>query len=220
MLLHNIDILNNDYLKMNHEERILNAFLDFRKVLVTTSFGVDSIFLLHLIHRISPKTPIYFIDTRYLFSETLEYKKRVQELFSLNVITLKTEDWKNKFTRRDQSWKFNPDFCCKVNKVEPLDEVKPGFDLWMTGLRGYQNKHRKDLNVFESFGDMVKFHPLIDIKEGYIKTYLRQHDLPNHPLLDKHYNSVGCIHCTVPGNSRDGRWKGKSKTECGLHLSS
>ena len=62
--------------------------------------------------------------------------------------------------------------------------------------------------------------PLIDLEESYIKTYLRQYDLPNHPLLDKHYNSVGCIHCTVPGNSRDGRWEGKTKTECGLHLSS
>ncbi|HIF14078.1 MAG TPA: phosphoadenylyl-sulfate reductase [Bacteroidetes bacterium] len=220
MPLPNIDILNKDYLKMAPEERIVNAFLDFGKVLVTTSFGVDSIFLLHLIHRISPKTPIYFIDTRYLFSETLEYKKSVQEMLSLNIITLKTEDWKNKFTRRDQSWKFDPDFCCKVNKVEPLDSIKPEFKVWMTGLRGYQNKHRKDLNVFEYFGNMIKFHPLIDLNESYIKSYLKKYALPNHPLLAKQYNSVGCIHCTVPGNSRDGRWEGKTKTECGLHLSS
>ena len=218
MIFDNIDILNKDYQRMDIEERISNAFLDFKNVLITTSFGVDSIFLLHHIHKARPNTPIYFIDTRYLFDETLEYKKMVQELLSLNIVTLKAEDWKNKFTRRDQSWKFNPDFCCKVNKVEPLDKIKPDFDVWMTGLRGYQNKHRKNLNVFELFGNMIKFHPLIDIDETYIKTYIKIHNLPNHPLIENNYNSIGCVHCTVPGSSRDGRWAGKAKTECGLHL--
>ena len=214
----NLDKLNKKYLLLSPEQRIQELYNDFSKVLFTSSFGTTSIFLLHLFHKTKPNETIYFLDTTYHFNETISYKEQLTELLNLKVIDIKPEEWKNKFTQQDKTWNTDPDLCCSINKVEPIDKIKPDFEVWVSGLMSSQNKHRGNLKVFERKDDIIKFYPLIDQTEKVALDYIKKHNLPVHPLLSQGYNSVGCFHCTVAGKGRSGRWVNKSKTECGLHL--
>ncbi len=214
----NLEELNKKYLLLTPEERITELYRDFKRILFTSSFGTTSIYLLHLFHKFKPEQIIYFLDTTYHFKETLAYKEQLTKYFNLNVIDVKPEEWKNKFTQDDKTWGKDPDLCCSINKVEPVDKIKPDFEVWISGLMGSQNVHREKLNVFEQKGGIIKFYPLIDKLEADIKTYVKENNLPEHPLLLQGFHSVGCIHCTVAGEGRTGRWINTSKTECGLHL--
>jgi phosphoadenosine phosphosulfate reductase len=82
----------------------------------------------------------------------------------------------------------------------------------------WQSDHRNSLNIFEKRNGILKFYPLLEVTKEERETYIREHMLPFHPLVSKGYSSVGCKHCTVPGEGRDGRWNNHPKTECGLHL--
>lgn len=214
----NLDALNEKYLPLSPEERVAELYKDFDRVLFTSSFGTTSVILLHLFKKINPGQPVYFLDTTYHFAETLQYKEQLTKLFGLNVIDVQPEDWKNKFTREDQTWSKDPDLCCSINKVEPLEKIKSGFEIWVSGLMSSQNSYRKKMNVFEQKDDIIKFYPIIDMSEEESKAYLKKNELPPHPLLAHGFASVGCIHCTVKGRGREGRWVNRSKTECGLHM--
>jgi phosphoadenosine phosphosulfate reductase len=214
----NIDELNKRYLLLTPEQRIQELYKDFSKVLFTSSFGTTSAFLLHLFHQQKPDETIYFLDTTYHFNETLEYKEQLAKRLNLKVIDVKPEEWKNNFTKQDKTWNTDPDLCCSINKVEPIDKIKGDFEVWVSGLMSSQNKYRDNLKVFEQKEDILKFYPLIDKTEEEAKEYIKKNDLPEHPLLKSGYNSVGCFHCTVAGKGRSGRWVNRSKTECGLHL--
>ncbi len=210
--------LNRKYTPLNPEERIAKLYTDFSKILLTSSFGTTAIYLLHLFNRIQPSQAIHFLDTTYHFPETLAYKKLLSESFPLNVIELKGDAWRNAFTKTDRTWEKDPDLCCSVNKVEPLETIKPAFDVWVSGLMKTQNAFRSELPVFEERNGILKFYPLLDQTEQDVNRYIQINHLPEHPLKVSGYHSVGCTHCTTRGNSREGRWINKSKTECGLHL--
>lgn len=215
-----IEVLEEKYDLLSPQQRIEALYQDFSsgKILFTSSFGTSAIFLLHLFNSVKPDTPIYFIDTTYHFPETIEYKNEIIKRFDLKVIDLRPEEWKNKFTNDDETWKRDPDFCCSINKVEPLEKIKKSFDVWVSGLMHHQNEHRANLDIFVEKEDILKFHPIIDIAMEDFQDYKQRYDLPEHPLLDQGYESVGCIHCTKKGQGRQGRWDGFSKTECGLHM--
>jgi len=213
-----IEALNKKYTSLSPKERINELYKDFDKVLFTSSFGTTAAFLLHLLHKIKSEQIIYFLDTTYHFNETLDYKKQLTDLLNLNVIDLKAEEWKNKFTTEDKTWNTDPDLCCSINKVEPLDKIKNNFQVWVSGLMSSQNKFRGTLKIFEEKDGVLKFYPLVDLKEQDAFDYIKKHRLPEHPLLKAGFSSVGCFHCTVAGKGRSGRWVNKSKTECGLHL--
>jgi phosphoadenosine phosphosulfate reductase len=214
----NLEELNKKYLPLTPEERILELYKDFNKVLFTSSFGTTAIYLLHLFHKVKPEEKIYFLDTTYHFNETIAYKEELTKLWNLNVVDIKPEDWKNKFTQDDKTWSTDPDLCCSINKVEPMDKIKADFEVWVSGLMASQNTHRENLKVFEQKDNIIKFYPLIDKTEEDTKNYIQKNNLPEHPLLSQGFHSVGCVHCTVAGHGRTGRWANKSKTECGLHL--
>jgi phosphoadenosine phosphosulfate reductase len=213
-----LEELNAEYLPLTPEERVRKLYQDFHKVLFTSSFGTTSVILLHLFQKVNPEQVVYFLDTTYHFAETLEYKDKLTKLFDLKVIDVQPEDWKNKFTREDQAWSKDPDLCCSINKVEPLDKIKPGFEIWVSGLMSSQNAYRKKMNIFEQKDGIIKFYPIIDMTDEQSKAYLQENNLPPHPLLAHGFASVGCIHCTVKGRGREGRWVNRSKTECGLHM--
>lgn len=213
-----IDELNKKYISLSPEQRIQELYKDFSKVLFTSSFGTTSAFLLHLFHQIKPNETTFFLDTTYHFNETIEYKEQLTKLWNLKVVDVKPEEWKNKFTQDDKTWNTDPDLCCSINKVEPIDKIKKDFEIWVSGLMTSQNTYRENLKVFEQKEDIIKFYPLIDQREKDAQEYIKKHELPQHPLLTQGYNSVGCFHCTVAGKGRSGRWVNKSKTECGLHL--
>ncbi|MDQ3046543.1 MAG: phosphoadenylyl-sulfate reductase [Bacteroidota bacterium] len=213
-----LEKLNERYLLLSPEDRIRELYKDFERILFTSSFGTTSVFLLHLFHKVQPLQKIHFLDTTYHFNETLEYKELLTKKLNLTVVDIKPEEWKNKFTEQDKTWNSDPDLCCSINKVEPVDKVKEDFQVWVSGLMSSQNSFRGNLKVFEMKEGMLKFFPLIDQSETIAKEYMKENDLPEHPLLSQGYNSVGCFHCTVAGKGRSGRWVNKSKTECGLHL--
>ncbi len=213
-----LEELNRRYLPLTPEARIAELYKDFGKVLFTSSFGTTSAFLLDLFHKIRPDETIYFLDTTYHFNETIEYKEKLTKLLGLTVIDVKPEEWKNKFTNQDKTWNTDPDLCCSINKVEPIDKIKGDFEVWVSGLLSSQNRHRESLKFFEEKDGMLKFFPIVDHSEKDAFDHIRKNNLPEHPLLKAGYNSVGCFHCTVAGKGRSGRWVNKSKTECGLHL--
>ncbi|MBK8565171.1 MAG: phosphoadenosine phosphosulfate reductase family protein [Saprospiraceae bacterium] len=99
----------------------------------------------------------------------------------------------------------------------PLDPIKAQHKVWVSGLMVYQTEFRSHLRVFERQGDIIKFHPLIDIDEGEVLYQFSLNNLPKHPLEDMGSGSIGCTHCTKKGEGRDGRFQGQSRTECGLH---
>lgn len=199
------------------DARVAQVFNTFKDVLVTSSFGTTSAVLLHLVSRIKPNCPIYFIDTGYHFEETVDYKNRLTRLLDLNVIDLRPDPARHTETHEEELWKEDPDKCCEINKVEPLDRVKGEYKVWMSGLIGFQNRHRNSLPIMDDDKELIKFYPLIDWNTSLVEEYIEVHGLPEHPLKEEGYHSVGCTHCTSPGQGREGRWNDFGKTECGLH---
>ncbi|MGQ0622878.1 MAG: phosphoadenylyl-sulfate reductase [Panacagrimonas sp.] len=215
-----IESLNERYAPLDFGARLRQLYLDFdpAKVMITSSFAATSAYFLHIISRVRPEQVIHFIDTGYHFPETIEYRKYLIGLFGLTVVDVRAEDWKHQFTEIEQTYLKDPDFCCSVNKVEPLEAIKPSFHVWVSSLMRWQTDHRSGLPIFEVRRGMIKFNPMIDVTREERDAYIREHALPFHPLVARSYSSIGCTHCTVPGEGRSGRWLGKPKTECGLHL--
>jgi len=213
-----INALNERYAPLSPEQRIAALYTDFTDVLLTSSFGTTSAVLLDMFSKINPVQEIYFLDTTYHFAETLEYKQMLTKQLGLTVHEVKPEEWKNNFTNADQTWSKDPDLCCSINKVEPLDKIKGKFKVWVSGLMQSQSSYRKQMNIFEQKNDILKFYPIIDLNDKDAKAYMEKNNLPEHPLVRHGFSSVGCIHCTVKGRGREGRWVNRSKTECGLHM--
>lgn len=215
-----ISELNGRYHAMTPQERVRQLYHDFalEEVMLTSSFAANSAFLLHLFATTAPQQKVHFIDTGFHFPETLAYKELLTGLYHLKVEDVRAEAWKHEYTVKDQTWKSDPDFCCSINKVEPLTEIKKNFKVWVSGLMRWQTEHRSSLDVFEYRGGIIKFYPLIDVTKEQRDAYIRDHQLPFHPLVAQGYSSIGCTHCTRPGDDRSGRWVDTPKAECGLHL--
>jgi phosphoadenosine phosphosulfate reductase len=214
-----LDHLNETFRMLGYRERIhlLYAYFKEQEVLVTSSFGTSSVFLLFLLYQLRPTQKIYFVDTGYHFPETLQYKKELEQRFQLSIQDVHPEIKDHEQTRKDLLWSTNQDGCCQVNKVLPLEPLKQQHKVWISGLMGFQNEYRADLPIFEQREDLIKFHPLIDLDEGEFLYEMERYQLPRHPLEDQGYGSIGCTHCTQKGEGRSGRWADLEKTECGLH---
>lgn len=210
-------LLNTQYHNLTPEERLAAVFQDFDKVLVTSSFGSTSLILLDMIARVKPGHPVWFINTGFHFKETLYYKDMVAECINLQIAELRPENWRHELTASERMWESHPDLCCSVNKVEPLEEAKAAHEVWISGLMGWQADSRKDKALFEQRDTIIKFHPIIDMSGEEVRKRVKNLGIPQHPLLARGFESIGCTHCTQAGKSRSGRWQGKSKTECGLH---
>ncbi len=217
----NIDKLNAKYTALDLHERIKEIYKDFdaRDMILTSSFAANSSFLLHLYSKNAPVKPrVYFIDTFYHFEETLEYKNWLSRKYNLEVYDIIPDYEEHLRTRDHEMWKSNPNLCCDINKVRPIDRIKKNFKLWSSGLMRSQNEHRKHLNIFELKNGLIRFYPIIDVSLDDRQKYIEKHKLDYNPLVYKGYNSIGCSHCTEKGKDREGRWVGLAKTECGLHI--
>lgn len=215
-----INSWNKQFTPLSPAERLKTLFeqIDEKQILVTSSFGSTSVLLLHMLSKARPGFPVYFIDTGYHFDATLEYKETLASQFDLKIISVGAEERKHRFTRENETWRYNNDLCCFINKVTPVDELKASHKIWISGLLRFQNANREKMEVFEEKSGIIKFHPIIDMTQEEVSLYRKIYDLPIHPLLDKGYDSIGCTHCTVKGNGRTGRWIDSDKSECGLHV--
>ncbi|MDX2246409.1 MAG: phosphoadenylyl-sulfate reductase [Bacteroidia bacterium] len=205
------------YSPYNHRERMNAIFRDFDRVLITSSFGATSATFLHLLHKTRPEHPVYFIDTKYHFTETIKYKHELEKMLKLDIRAVAPKSNENAYTQMDYTWSYEPDACCYVNKVLPVEALTASHDVWVSGMIG-ASETRRNQPLFQMKGGILRFYPLIDMTEEEAHYYRIAYDLPEHPLESEGYSSIGCTHCTKPGASRSGRWAGFNKTECGLHL--
>lgn len=197
---------------------------DGKKLFTTSSFQTHSIVLLHLLSRIDKSIPVYCLNTGFLFPETMAYKDQLAEEFGLNMIEIKPDVPKS--LQKDSEGKLlfasDPDRCCYYNKVQPMDRLLSDYDIWINGIRRDQNANRAKMKVEEkSKFDTVRFHPMLEWTNKMIFDYIREYQLPKHPLDAQGYSSIGCEPCTRKPSlemmEREARWYGMNKTECGLH---
>ncbi len=193
-------------------------------VALVSSFGAESAALLHLVASIDPTVPILFLDTAKHFPETLAYRDQLAARLGLRDLRILTPDAET-LAKRDETglrWSYDPDGCCEIRKVIPLERAMTGFDASITGRKAFQASTRNALPRFEvDAAGRLKVNPLADWTKDDIEAYFVAHDLPRHPLVADGYLSIGCAPCTnrvKPGEDpRSGRWVGWDKTECGIH---
>lgn len=214
----NTKTLCESYSPYDPKQRLEKLIGEFDRVLVTSSFGTTSAILLHMLHKVKPDFPIHFIDTRYHFAETYDYKKELTRKWDLNIVDVQPKVNENMFTKTNFTWAHHPDSCCFVNKVLPIEELKSTHNVWISGMLGGTTDVRKEMPLFKWDGQILRFYPLINMSEQEAEWYKIIHELPSHPLEAKGYASVGCQNCTAKGAGRQGRWSGQSKKECGLHV--
>lgn len=194
------------------------------RIALVSSFGADSAILLHMVSEIDKATPVIFIDTLRLFSETLAYRDKLVAQFGLTKVKTVKPDAKL-LAKEDEDkflWARNPDRCCEIRKVLPLANALQGYDAWITGRKRFQAATRASLPLFEADGARIKVNPLAGWTKAEIDAYFETHGLPRHELIAKNYLSIGCVPCTSPvrpgEDARAGRWRDRGKTECGVHV--
>lgn len=215
-----LDSLNTEFAQLSPLDRLAKLFdyVDEKELLFTSSFGSTSVLLLHMLSKVRPSFPVHFINTGYHFEETLAYRQLLTDQFGLQVIDVAAEERKHRFTKENETWRYNQDLCCFINKVSPIDAIKKEHKIWISGLLRFQNANRQKMEIFQPSPNIIKFHPIIDMTPDEVALYRQIYDLPLHPLLEKGYDSIGCTHCTAKGSGRTGRWMNSTKSECGLHV--
>ncbi len=196
------------------------------RLALVSSFGAESVVLLHMVSVTRAATPVIFIDTEMLFAETLVYQQELAERLALRDLRiiratpadLRAHDPDDTLHQRDT------DACCALRKTQPLQRALAGFDGWITGRKRYQAGTRAALEFFEveEGTGRIKVNPLAHWAREDIRTYMEENRLPRHPLVARGYPSIGCMPCTSPVRAdedpRAGRWRDQDKTECGIHL--
>jgi phosphoadenosine phosphosulfate reductase len=207
------------------EERLAFAVETWgERLLLTSSFGAGSGVLLHMWSRVAAHLPVVVIDTGFLFDETLAYRDQLVRLLGLRLEVARPALPTGEFL-----WQHgadiqarDPDLCCGQNKVAPLKPYLARSSAWVTGLRRDQGRTRERVPILQPTEDgPIKVHPLASMTSVEVRAYLDEHGIPEHPLKKKRYLSIGCWPCTQAvadgEDERAGRWRGSTKTECGLH---
>ncbi|UWQ48430.1 phosphoadenylyl-sulfate reductase [Leisingera caerulea] len=200
------------------------ALRDAGHIALVSSFGAESVVLLHMAAIIDPMTPVVFVDTELLFTETLLYQQEVSERLGLrNVRIIRADD----IAEKDPygALRFSDkDACCTLRKTIPLQKALDGYEGWITGRKRFQSGSRAALDFFEveDGTGRLKINPLAHWAPEDVRTYMDENRLPRHPLVAKGYPSIGCAPCTSPvkegEDPRAGRWRGENKEECGIHV--
>ena len=190
---------------------------------LVSSFGTESATLLKVMADVDPAIPVIFLDTGWLFEETLAYRDTLIATLGLtDVRSIKPAE--ETLTREDPDrdlWFSDPDACCRIRKVEPLARALKPFSAWLNGRKRFQGNTRADIPVVEDDGARLKFNPFANVSREELEAIFVRAKLPRHPLAASGFRSVGCMPCTsrtAEGeDERAGRWRGRAKTECGIH---
>ena len=194
------------------------------QVALSSSFQTQSIPLLHMAALIRSDIPIFFLDTGYHFWETHMFREQLVSHWQLNVLDLYRESrWDDFARQRTRSLPVeDPNLCCFIHKVQPMQKALKDMKAWITGIRRDQTAERARAKILELQEDgLLKINPLLNWTGEDVRRYSREFRLPAHPLFQRGYRSIGCAPCTiaigVQDEERAGRWAGRGKMECGLH---
>jgi len=217
-----------DTLDSTASETLLHDAITSRfagRIALVSSFGTESAVLLHMVAQIDPSLPIIFLDTGKLFPETLAYRDTlIAQLGLTDVRSIRPSGAQlAAYDPDDRLWQKDADLCCAIRKTNPLDDALEGFEAWITGRKRSQSATRAQLEPIETGADgRITVNPLAFWSDEQLEAYFDAHNLPRHPLQAEGYTSIGCATCTakpLPGaDKRSGRWAGKAKTECGIHM--
>jgi phosphoadenosine phosphosulfate reductase len=190
---------------------------------LVSSFGTESAALLKVMAEVDPAIPVIFLDTGWLFEETLAYRDTLIATLGLRDVR-SIQPLEQALSREDpdrELWFSDPDACCRIRKVEPLARALAPFNAWVNGRKRFQGGARAVIPVVEDDGARLKFNPFANVSREEIAAIYALADLPPHPLMASGYLSVGCMPCTSrtspDEDARAGRWRGRPKTECGIH---
>jgi phosphoadenosine phosphosulfate reductase len=206
---------------------VLSRALDDAEVgplAMVSSFGAESVVLLHMLSVMDRHRPVLFLETGMLFPETLAYQREVAERLGLTDVQVIRPNPADLFAGDPEGDLHggDPDACCALRKTAPLERALAGFDAWVTGRKRFQSGERAALEFFEAEAGRLKVNPLAHWEPKDVADYMLNNRLPRHPLVAQGYPSIGCAPCTsrvAPGEPpRAGRWRGREKTECGIHF--
>jgi len=195
-------------------------------VAISSAFGVEGMVLIDMASRVRKDFRLFTIDTEFLFPETYNLMDRIEERYGIaieKVYSLLSPETQE-FTHGAALWTRDPDLCCRLRKVEPLRRKLQELTAWITSIRRDQTSVRSAAHRIEwdaKFG-LVKINPIVMWSDEDVAGYIADHDVPVNPLTQQGYPSIGCMPCTTPVGDgeevRAGRWRGRDKSECGLHL--
>jgi phosphoadenosine phosphosulfate reductase len=193
---------------------------------MTSNFGAEGVVVIEKMSRISRETPIIYIQTGFQFAETDELKEKLRRRFAVNIVEARSElsvEEQNRI-HGERLYERDPDLCCRIRKVEPLARALEPYDAWIAALRRDQSPTRANIGVVEwnARHELVKINPLATWTRSDVWNYIVSNDLPYNRLYDEGYMSIGCVPCTrrvaAGAHERSGRWEGRKKMECGIHL--
>jgi len=210
---------------MTAEECLLWAYDRFgSKLCLTCSWQKQSSVLVHMVGELGIDVPVIELDTGLFFAETYATRERLVERYGLELIRPEVITVAEQHKQEGPNlWETNPDRCCHVRKVEPLERALKDYDAWISGIRREQSLTRKDAErvEFSERYDVWKIQPLVDWDAKRVDAYIHVNEIPYNPLHDAGYPSIGCIPCTRPvsrdQDERAGRWADSDKIECGIH---
>ena len=207
---------------MSAEEILALVLAEFPgKAALACSFQKEETVLLDMLCAIEPKARVVAIDTHYLFPETYELWRAVEQRYATTVEVFEGPSADQlAATHGDALWVTKPDLYLAVAKVEPLVRALGGLDAWITGVRRDQSPTRAGAPKlgWDTAHELWKANPIADWSDEDCWAYIRERGLPYNPLHDLGYDSIGDTHSTIPGAGREGRWAGTGRTECGLHV--
>lgn len=194
-------------------------------IALACSFGAEDVVLTDMLWRINPQAKVFYIDTGFLFPESIQVRDRLAAKYGGSFTRVAPPQSLARFIKEqgDGLWSRDPDRCCNLRKVEPLRGFLAGLSAWVTGIRREQAPTRANAKVVEWDGkfNMAKVNPLVGWSWAQVWDYIHQHDVPYCELHDQDYPSIGCAPCTRQvkrgEDPRAGRWSGTGKIECGLH---
>jgi phosphoadenosine phosphosulfate reductase len=208
-----------DFEQMPAEDLLRWASAEFGdRLCLTCSWQRQSSVLVHMVSELGLDVDVIELDTQVLFAETYGTRDRLVERYGLELKSFRPIE------APDRLWESDPDRCCSIRKVEPLERALRGYDAWITGIRREQSPTRATARKVERSDrfDVWKIQPLVDWDAKRVDAYIHVNEIPYNPLHDRGYPSIGCVPCTravgAGEDERAGRWAGSAKLECGIHV--